>query len=130
MEELPTQSCWAGRVQTRSRHISNPPCLYGQQVRRLAGTATPGRAPRATPAFLGCSGRREQGSMRELRGRQVYASGGAGSSCYCTSLGTSFAYSTAPLLTSCLTQSPHQAHVLPCLRCWNLLLPSSLSETH
>lgn len=56
---------------------------------------------------------------------------GWGSSCCWISLGASFTYSTAPLLTSCPhTESHQQAHLFPCLRCWNLFLPSGLLETH
>lgn len=81
--------------------------------------------------FLRCSERREQGSIQQLRGRQVYTGRGEGSSCCCMSLGTSFTYNTASLLTSCPhTKSHQQAHILPCLHCWNIFLPWGLSETH
>lgn len=60
----------------------------------------------------------------------MYTGRGVGSSCYCISLGTSFIYSTAPLLTSCPhTESHHQAHVFPCLHRWNLFLPLGLRNT-
>lgn len=128
MEELTWNQLLGWKeCKAKSRYLSNPPSLYGQQVHRLASAATPVRAPGAMPIFLRCSERREQGSIWQLRGRQVYT----GSSCYCVSLGTPFTYSTAPLLTSCPhTESHHQAHVFPCLHSWNLFLPSGLSETH
>lgn len=130
MEELTwNQSLGWKSVNQKQVHFQ-PSSLYGQQVHRLAGTVAPVRAPGAMPIFLRCSERREQGSIWQLRGRQVYTSRGEGSSCYCISLGTSFTYSTAPLLTSRPhTESHHQAHVFPCLRCWNAFLPLGLSET-
>lgn len=108
-----------------------PPSHYVPQVHRPAGAVTPARAPGPMPIFLRCNERKEQGSLWQPRGRQVYTGRGEGSSCYCVSLGTSFIYNTAPLLTSCThTRSHHQALIFPCLHCWNLFLPLGLSETH
>lgn len=83
------------------------------------------------PIFLRCNERKEQGSLWQPRGTQVYTGRGEGSSCSCVSLGTSFIYNTAPLLTSCPhTRSHHQALIFPCLHCWNLFIPLGPSETH
>lgn len=60
-------------------------------------------------------------SVWQPRGRQVYTGRGEESSCYRISLGTSFIYSTALLLTSCPHTSRHyQTYMFPCLHCWNV----------
>lgn len=59
-------------------------------------------------------------SVWQPRGRQVYTGRGEESSCYCISLGTSFIYSTALLLTSCPhTRSHYQTYIFLCLHCCN-----------
>lgn len=118
-------------MQTKSRCISSPPNLDSWQVKRLAGCVAPVRAPEAMTIFLRCSERGEQGSIPQLRGRQVHTGRGEGSSCYCISPGTQLTYSTASLLTPCPhTKSHQQAHILPCLHCWNIFLLWGLSEMH